>query len=208
MKRYLRVLKSLPFMILAGIFIQIFFSGILEVILNLRQGAAEEYEDIISPLLSMTPFMIAKVCVLAPVFEEVMFRGLIFFFFRWILERLISLIRRSGEGHVRKDMAVVYAVSNIAQALVFGIYHGNIYQGVYAFMIGLIFGSFFIAYGSLIPGITAHAAVNISGLYMELVLPEDIDGVLKFVLILVSLLGLILILSKVLRSGNAKGQEG
>ena len=65
-------------MIFLGAAIQISFSNILTYILE-ANGKAAEYEQIVSPLLSMDPAMIFRVGVFAPVTGELLFRGGVFF---------------------------------------------------------------------------------------------------------------------------------
>ena len=48
----------------------------------------------------------------------------------------------------------------IISAALFGIAHGNILQGMYAFTFGLVFAIINIKYNSIIPGIIMHISVN------------------------------------------------
>lgn len=83
---------------------------------------------------------IAAVVVSAPLLEEVLMRGLVY-------ERLKEAI-----GSSRIAMAV--------SALIFGLFHGNVVQGLYAFMMGLFFVQVYKACNSLIPAVAAHIAAN------------------------------------------------
>lgn len=47
-----------------------------------------------------------------------------------------------------------------ASALVFGLYHGNVVQGLYAFVMGLFFVRVYEAGHSLLPAVLAHMAAN------------------------------------------------
>ncbi len=58
-------------------------------------------------------------CFVAPIFEELMFRGLIF-------------------GELSKSMP--YIIANIIQALLFAFMHANVIQGVYTFILALTLG--------------------------------------------------------------------
>jgi len=82
------------------------------------------------------------VCVLAPVLEEMLFRGII----------LRSFLQQYERG---------YAI--LGSAVVFGFAHGNIYQLVYATIFGIAAGWLYERTRSLIPGIALHGAVNSGG---------------------------------------------
>ena len=85
--------------------------------------------------------------VTAPVLEELLMRGLIY-------SRL-----RSFFSDVRPAV--------LAGALVFALFHGNVVQGVYAFLIGLYFVWLYEAYHSLVLPVLAHAAANASSVLLE-----------------------------------------
>ena len=77
-------------------------------------------------------------CLLAPVCEELCFRWM-------ILRRL----RPWGDG---------FALC--ASALLFALVHGNLYQMLYAFVVGLVLGGVLLHTGSLKGCILLHAGVN------------------------------------------------
>ena len=81
--------------------------------------------------------------VIAPVFEEIFYRGII----------MRSLCR------VSKRFAI------FASALVFGLIHGNPMQLVLGFVVGIVFGYADIKTDSVIPSMVAHIAIN-SHLYV------------------------------------------
>ena len=85
--------------------------------------------------------MLVAVCVLAPLFEEILFRGILL---RGFLQRY------------PRHLAIAYS------ALLFGIAHLNIYQFLLAFFLGLLLGWLYERSHSLIPGIALHAAINTS----------------------------------------------
>ncbi len=82
---------------------------------------------------------VMTVCIIAPVLEEMLFRGVI----------LRSFLRQ----HSPK-------VAIVASALLFGAAHLNIYQFVVASLIGLALGWLYERTRSLWPGIFLHAAYN------------------------------------------------
>ena len=187
--RFKRILSVLPLMVLSGAGIQLFFSYILGLLLSLSSEAADEYDQVMAPLLSMTPEMILHVCVRAPLFEELLFRGIGLGFFCLLCFFLITLLKEKESAFLEEHMRAGrflprygYAAANVLQALLFGIYHGNIYQGGYAFIIGLIFGWICLRARSVVPGIAAHSSVNLCGLIMESLLPADTGEGIRFLL--------------------------
>lgn len=81
------------------------------------------------------------VVILAPVFEEFLFRKL-------LIDRLVKY----GEG-------VAIALSG----LLFGLYHGNVIQLVYAGLIGLVFAYVYVKSGRLIYSVILHMLINFIG---------------------------------------------
>ena len=78
--------------------------------------------------------------VSASLLEELLMRGILYGRFREILK------------NPRTAMA--------ASALVFGLYHGNVVQGLYAFVMGLFFVQIYETEHSLLPAVLAHMAAN------------------------------------------------
>lgn len=98
-------------------------------------------------------------CILAPIFEEILFR-------KWILDRL---------KHIGTKPAVFIS------AILFGFYHMNFAQGLYAFGIGLILAYATVRTGNIKASITIHMIINfiggilmptLLGLFPEIVIPN------------------------------------
>jgi hypothetical protein len=83
---------------------------------------------------------IAAVVVSAPFLEEVLIRGIIY-------ERLKAVVWNS-----RRAMVI--------SAVIFGVFHGNVVQGLYAFVMGLFFVQVYEACDSLFLAVVAHIAAN------------------------------------------------
>lgn len=86
-----------------------------------------------------------SIVVIPPIVEEMMFRGMI-----------LQGLRRFGDG---------FAV--VASAALFGLYHGNFAQTVFAFLCGLVLGFAVIRTGSLLPAILIHMVNNASSVFVE-----------------------------------------
>lgn len=85
--------------------------------------------------------------ILAPLGEELIFRGVAFYY-----------ARKAVSG--MENPKAAFWIANGFQALLFGIYHMNLIQGIYAFVIGLALGYLCQRYRSVIPGMLAHLVFN------------------------------------------------
>lgn len=99
-----------------------------------------------SEMVEMTLPAFVATCLVAPVVEEMLFRGIL----------LRSFLQRYPRG-----VAIGYS------ALFFGAAHLNIYQFLLAFLLGLLLGWLYERSRSLIPCIALHAAVNTSVVVLE-----------------------------------------
>ena len=96
--------------------------------------------------------------ILAPFAEEVVFRGA-------ILRKLLGMMDE-------KRHWVAIAIS----ALVFGLVHINIPQGIHAFLIGLLLGWMYYRTRSILPGILFHWVNNSVAFIMFHIMPQMADG--------------------------------
>lgn len=125
----------------------IIFAGTLNFVLNNLimignlSGYSASYEEIAEVFYSPS-LGIQLLClgILTPTAEELVFRGLMY--------------RR-----MREDTGFVAAM--VYTAMVFGVFHGNLVQMVYGFIMGLMLAYVCEKYGSVAAPITAHIAVNI-----------------------------------------------
>lgn len=138
-----------------GIATQIAISMLLTVLLPLFPTVQDNYMQIMSTLGNESIFMVICVCILAPIGEELIFRGLTFRIFR---------------------NALPWQAAWIIQAIAFGVYHLNLVQGIYATVLGLILGYTAYRYGSVIPGILLHMAINSSSYLISYLLPAELEN--------------------------------
>ena len=124
---------------------------------------------------------VVSVVVIPPVVEEMMCRGLI-----------LQGLRRFGDG---------FAV--VASAVMFGLYHGNFAQGVFAFLCGLALGLVVVRTNSLLPAILVHFINNASSVAMELIGRYSGDAAAGYAnsvrLMLLSALGLLSVVFLLIR---------
>lgn len=95
--------------------------------------------DIVTEISPWTALFIMVLC--APVLEELIFRKL-----------LINRTVKYGE-----KVAILFS------GIFFGLFHGNLNQFVYAFLLGIFFGFIYVKTGKLIYTITMHMVVNFLG---------------------------------------------
>lgn len=142
-------------MILAsGILLQIGIDMILELVFGLFPALYESYSAISEALGTETIWMVLSICILAPIGEEVIFRGLTYRIFR---------------------RAIPWQAAMIVQAVLFGVYHLNLVQGVYAALLGLVLGYLVYRYESVLPGILLHIAINSSSYLVGYLLPAELE---------------------------------
>lgn len=160
-RRPAEMLKLIALIIVMGFATQVVASVVLTLILDTMPEVASEYKQATSVMLELTPGIMFLVCVLAPTFEELFFRGLIL-------------------GVLRKF--IPFFIANITQALAFGIYHGNIIQGIYAFLLGMFIGVILLLTGSICYTILLHMSINFAGMFIDRLVPEETGLALKLVL--------------------------
>lgn len=99
----------------------------------------------------------------APVVEETIFRGLGF-----------GYLRASG---MRRGLA------NGMQALFFGIFHGNLFQAIYATVLGMFLGDICSRYNALAASMLVHAMVNIASTVGSSIITTTIPGHYQWLLV-------------------------
>ena len=102
--------------------------------------------------------MIVATGIMGPVAEEITFRHFI-----------LQPNRRVGEK---------YAI--IVSAISFGIMHGNIIQGTYTFILGLLFAREDIKENNLLPSIVMHITINMSSVLISSNWSNELAGLISF----------------------------
>lgn len=140
-------LKNMGIFLLVGIGCQLFAAGLLSLVRPVFDELFASYDENISSLFAADTIIVAAyVVVLAPIIEELMLRGIMY-------------------SKLRQEIS--FTVANILQATVFGIYHGDIIQGIYAFGIGLLFGYIYEKGRTLLAPIIVHIIINGSGFVLQ-----------------------------------------
>ncbi|MBQ7706942.1 MAG: CPBP family intramembrane metalloprotease [Lachnospiraceae bacterium] len=131
------------FLIIGGIAGQFMVDGGLALLRPLFKSAFDKYDELVSSVtgVSSSWLMLLTVFLISPIAEEILFRGLVL-------------------TYSKRVMPAVFAI--ILQAFLFGLYHGNIIQGTYAFLMGLLLGFMVHKTDNLITCIVFHIALNVS----------------------------------------------
>lgn len=155
---------------------------LLELVYKLAPELMENYIKLMeSTGLGINAWANTAAVILAPIGEELIFRGVIFHY------------ARKAVGGM-KSPRTAFWIANSIQALLFGIYHLNPIQGLYAFFIGLVLGYLCQKYRSVIPGMLAHLVFNgISALLSEVLYSWIPESTLWYGIITVVGIGLVLI---------------
>lgn len=112
------------------------------IILSNIQSISMSYGQTMEALYA-TPLPLQLLClgIIIPIVEEVIYRGLVY--------------RR-----LRSSMS--FGKAMIGSAMLFGIFHGNVVQLLYALLLGMALSYFYEKYGTLKAPIIAHCAMNIA----------------------------------------------
>lgn len=160
-----------------GIGLQYVAVLIYAVLKYVGQGLGMEFPEVSFDYFQTgqsTMLVLLYTCILAPITEELLFRG-------FLLKSLSVVSTRFGV---------------IVTALLFGLMHGNVQQGILGVLVGLFLGKIVIRHNSLTPSILVHIALNTSSTLISVLLallPENIGNVailpLEFVVLALAVMG-------------------
>ena len=128
---------SLPVLGISVVFI---FAAMYVLNLLIEQAGIPNTMEETFLAMSRTPFGILSIALLAPILEELLFRGAI-----------QGQLQASG---MRPWTAI------LVSSLIFGVVHMNPAQIPFAFLLGMMFGWLYYRTGSLLPGIIGHVLNN------------------------------------------------
>ncbi len=103
---------------------------------------SDAYKEVAKMQYSISiPMGILVYGLITPIAEELVFRGIVF---------------------KRIENYYTTAIGVIVSAFIFGMYHGNLVQGVYGFLLGLLIAICYVKYDHILIPIIFHGAANIS----------------------------------------------
>lgn len=146
--------KTVIWIILMGVGLQVGTALLLYFVEFHKPEWFESYNELMQQLgggNSLLSFI--AIVIIAPISEELIFRGVIF-------------------EKCKKVMP--FLAANIFQALLFGIMHFNLIQGLYAFVLGILIGFVCNKRTSIIAAIMLHMIFNLSSIVLDVVLPVEL----------------------------------
>lgn len=189
----LRVIRAKTFVVILvmALGMCLFANGIVLAEEFLLPALFQQYMELMDQAgFGVNPLTVIASILVAPIGEEILCRGIIFHY-----------AGKATEGMSNRRAA--FWIANVVQALLFGIMHGNITQGAYAFVLGLALGYLRFRYDSLYASILAHFMVNfLSNFIMGfLVIPENMFGA-----VILLVLGAVIIAAAAFISGKDRAQ--
>ncbi|SCP95605.1 CPBP family intramembrane glutamic endopeptidase [Anaerobium acetethylicum] len=134
--------KTAGTIVILGVALQASVAWILTMISNAVPNLFDGYNELMESITGGNMLlMLIFTGIVAPFSEELIFRGV--------------LLKKASK-------IMPLAAANVFQAVMFGIYHMNWIQGIYAFVLGMFLGMVFIKYGSIYHAILLHMVFNIS----------------------------------------------
>lgn len=149
--------------------------GVVILLGYIMPNAMADYVQLIEQAgFGVDVFTIIASVLLAPIGEELLCRGLVYHYAKKVVADM-------------PNRRVAFWIANAIQALMFGIMHANLVQGIYAFFLGLGLGWLRERYNSLYPAMLSHAIINALSTfvlgYIMVNVPETITVALLFILI-------------------------
>lgn len=161
------VVLAIGFQVTVNIIMSIFMSIVPEFF--------EEYEMMMELLDDNNAVILSffYAAIFGPISEEYFFRGVV-------------------QKHFKRAVPVVFAV--VLQALLFGIYHMNWVQGIYAFFVGIVMGYIMERTKSIATTILFHITFNFSSYVITWMITEEMAQLpivnILFVVVGIAFLGL------------------
>lgn len=143
--------KHIFLFVMLGIGCQFFISGVLSIVQQFFTELFSKYAQQLETLTDGNDFVVLVLLVIiAPITEELIFRGMIL-------------------HKANKEMT--FWAANLFQAVMFGIYHLNIIQGIYAALLGILLGLVYRKFRTIFAPIFLHMIVNASS-YLIMFVPD------------------------------------
>jgi membrane protease YdiL (CAAX protease family) len=134
--------RNIGLFLLIGIGCQLFFSGVMNLVQPIFPEQFKSYGETMENILGSNLLLVLfYTIIIAPISEELIFRGV-------ILHRTRKVLPFLG--------------ANLLQALFFGVYHRNLIQGIYATIMGFLLGLIYQKYNTIYSSILLHMIINAS----------------------------------------------
>lgn len=140
--------KNVLLLIIMGGGCQLFITGIMNVSQKYFTDLFKDYTEQMGLLTSGNVFVVLLLMIfVAPITEELVFRGVIL---------------------NKASKAIPFWGANLLQAMLFGLYHMNVIQGIYAAMLGFILGLICHKFKTIYASMFLHMVINTSSLPVAL----------------------------------------
>lgn len=178
MKEQTRRIRPATFgwLLLLTLAVQHAVSLILTAVALLLPSSMETYNEMIemSGVSDYSLLWAVATMLLPPIVEETIFRGLIY-----------QYLRRAGAA---------FLVADLVQAVLFGIFHMNLVQGIYAACLGFLLGYLAYRYDSILVPMAMHAMFNLCGTVVSELENRFFPDALVGLLVLISIPVLVVLL--------------
>ena len=156
--------------VLAGIGLQLIIDFFLNIVALAFPGVMGAYSELVKTvgIGEMTWISMLATVILAPISEELLFRGL-----------TLRFLRSAG---------VKFAIANVIQALLFGILHLNLVQGIYAFVVGLVLGYVAGKCRTVFLPILLHLCFNFAGTFLGAWMPGNSGWLMQIAFLIMGVL--------------------
>ena len=192
-KQELQIKKTPNFNIIYAIFLGaacwLFNSGILELIY--QAGIFTDHFNYMADLLSGIDqgnviIALLTVGIIVPFAEEFLFRGVLY-------------------STLNKRISIKWTI--IIQGVLFGIYHGNLIQGAYATLLGILFGYVTYKTKSLWPAVIMHMVNNTIATIIPYIVSENFGGnIVNILFAVVGTIGVV-IFTMLIKNKNHNNEE-
>jgi membrane protease YdiL (CAAX protease family) len=122
-------------------------SAVINMLTSYLPIESETYNSLESMFTSASPFIqLIAICIIGPIAEELLFRGIIY--------------RR-----LRDYIGTAWAA--VLSGIIFGVVHGNLVQGIYAGLFGIVLALLYEHYGTIWIVIVVHVANNLLASFVD-----------------------------------------
>lgn len=156
-------------LLVVGIGLEFFVTAGVELVAFLTPDTIQQFEELMDQagMNQLTIASFTASVLLAPIGEELLCRGIIF--------------------RYAKKASSNFVVANSIQALTFGIMHGNLVQGIYAFALGYVLGMAYERFGTLYAPMLLHLVINGSAMLLVPLLLNPLPGTASVMLLVMVL---------------------
>lgn len=133
-------IKNVLFILAICISFSMLLSGLVEYVIKFFPSYNETTKVINMSMVSIAGILAVLLC--APIFEEILFRGIIL-------------------SELKMNLNIVAAI--IIQGVLFGVYHMDKFQGIYTAILGILLGILCVKTKSVLGSIIGHITFNVCG---------------------------------------------